>query len=61
MKSPSEELFELIFPILVEEKLMLELDLKSYREKIVGGNMKSEDWLLAVEKAIDKEKIKVGV
>ncbi|MDO1510784.1 MULTISPECIES: hypothetical protein [unclassified Neisseria] len=60
MKSPSEELIELISPVLVEKKLFLASDLERYREKIILGVMKPEDWLLAVEKAIDKEKAGAG-
>lgn len=56
MKSPSEELIELISPVLFEKKLFLASDLERYKEKIIAGVMKPEDWLLAVEKAIDKEK-----
>ena len=54
MKSPDEELIELIFPSLIEEKLFLATDLERYQEKIATGSMKEEDWLLAIEKAIDK-------
>lgn len=60
MKSPDEELIELIFPSLIEEKLFLVTDLERYQEKIVTGLMKEEDWLLAIEKAIDKTNMGIG-
>lgn len=55
MKSLSEELTEVITPLLVDEGLLLPDDAKRYKEKIATGGMRPEDWLLAVEKAIDKE------
>ncbi len=60
MKSPDEELIELIFPSLIEEKLFLATDLERYKEKIATGSMKEEDWLLAIEKAIDKINMGIG-
>ncbi|WP_145930855.1 hypothetical protein [Acidihalobacter prosperus] len=54
MKSPSEELVELIAPLLVERGLLLPEDMNKYQAKIAAGTMKSEDWLLATEKATDR-------
>ena len=55
MKNPSEALTELIAPLLVERKLFLQEDAQKYKDKIADGTMKSEDWLLAIEKALDKD------
>ncbi|WP_157071644.1 hypothetical protein [Steroidobacter denitrificans] len=54
MKSPSEELVEIIAPQLVERRLLLPGDAGKYKAKIASGSMKAEDWLLAVEKASSK-------
>ena len=58
MKSPSEELVEVISPLLVEGKLFLQDDADKYKEKIALGVMKEEDWLMAVENALEKESMK---
>ena len=55
MKSPSEVLTDLIASLLVERKLFLEEDSQKYKAKIAAGTMKPEDWLLAIEKAREKE------
>lgn len=55
MKTPSEELVEVIAPLMVESGLVLPDDADRYKEKIASGRMSSEDWQLAVEKALDKE------
>ena len=55
MKTPSEELAEVIAPLLEQDKLFLSEDVARYKSKLAAGSMKSEDWLLAVEKALDKE------
>ncbi len=55
MTTPSESLSGRIASLLVEGKLFLEEDAKQYHSKIANGTMKSEDWLLAIEKAMDKE------
>lgn len=55
MKVPSEVLAETIFPLLAEGKLFLPEDTEKYKAKLASGRMKAEDWLLAVEKALDKE------
>lgn len=55
MKTPSEELAELILPLLAESKLLLPEDADKYKTKMASGTMKAEDWLLAAEKALDKE------
>lgn len=54
MTTLSEELTGLIAPLLVERKLLLEEDAQKYKAKIAAGTMKQEDWLLAIEKAMDK-------
>ncbi len=58
MKSPNEELIELIAQKLLGDCLLLHDDMEQYKAKLISGMMKSEDWLLVVEKAIDKEAIK---
>jgi len=56
MKSPSEELVEVISPLLVEKKLFLPEDAEKYRIKIATGTtMKAEDWLMAIENLLAKE------
>lgn len=55
MKTPSEELVEVIAPLLEQHKLFLSDDVARYKAKLAAGSMKPEDWLLAVEKALDKE------
>jgi hypothetical protein len=53
--TPSESLAGLIVARLVEDKLALQEDALKYNSKIANGTMKSEDWLLAIEKALEKE------
>lgn len=55
MKNPSEALTDLIAPLLVKHKLFLQEDALKYKAKIAAGTMKQEDWLLAIEKALDKD------
>lgn len=55
MKTPSDELVEVIAPLLEQHKLFLPDDAVRYKAKLATGGMKSEDWLLAVEKALGKE------
>ena len=55
MTTRSEALADLIAPLLVEGKLLLAEDVQKYKSKIAAGTMKPEDWLLAIEKALDKE------
>lgn len=55
MNKPSETLTDLIAPLLVERKLILQEDAQKYKVKIAAGTMKPEDWLLAIEKALDKD------
>ena len=55
MTTPSEALADLIAPLLAERKLLLQEDAQKYKAKIAAGTMKPEDWLLAIEKALDKE------
>lgn len=54
MTTPCESLTDLIVPLLEEEKLLLPEDTQKYKAKISAGTMKPEDWLLAIEKAMDK-------
>ena len=55
MKSPSEQLVEIIVPLLEKEGLFLPEDAKRYKDKLATGSMKAEDWLLAVQKSLDKK------
>ncbi len=55
MKTPSEVLAQMILPLLVEGRLFLPEDVEKYKAKLALGGMKTEDWLLAVEKALDKD------
>lgn len=55
MTTPSEALVDLIAPLLVERKLFLQEDAQKYKTKIAAGTMKPEDWLLVIEKALDKD------
>lgn len=55
MTTPSEALADLIAPLLVEGKFLLAEDVQKYKSKIAAGTMKPEDWLLAIEKALDKD------
>lgn len=54
MKSPSEELVEVIVPLLEEAGLLLPEDLLKYKAKIAAGTIKAEDWFLMAEKAAQK-------
>lgn len=56
MTTPSEALTEVIAPLLVQGKLFLPEDAAKCMVKLAAGGMKPEDWLLAVEKALDKER-----
>jgi len=55
MKTLSEELIEVIAPLLEAEGLLLPEDIARYKSKIAAGTMKAEDWFLAAEKAATKE------
>lgn len=55
MTTPSDALADLVVPLLVERNLLLSEDAQKYRGKIAAGTMKPEDWLLAIEKALDKD------
>lgn len=54
MKSPSEELIEVIAPLLEDKGLLLPEDTARFKAKIAAGTMKAEDWFLAAEKAVAK-------
>ncbi len=56
MTTPSDALTEVIIPLLVQGGLFLPDDAAICKDKLVAGGMKPEDWLLAVEKALDKER-----
>ncbi|MDX2300429.1 MAG: hypothetical protein NW204_11945 [Xanthomonadaceae bacterium] len=56
MTTPSEALTAVVVPLLVQGKLFLPEDAAKYKAKLAAGGMKPEDWLLAVEKALDKER-----
>lgn len=55
MKTQSEELVETMTPLLVADGLLLQEDALRLKAKLATGGMKSSDWLLAVEKALEKE------
>lgn len=55
MITPSEALTEVIIPLLVQGKLLLPEDATKYKTKLSSGGMKANDWLLAIEKALEKE------
>lgn len=54
MISPSQTLAQKIVDRLVMERLLTADDARQVLVKLADGNMKPEDWRLAVEKAIDK-------
>ena len=54
VKTPSEELVEIIVPLLMEQGLLLPDDADKSKARFSGGLMKAEDWLLAAEKAATK-------
>jgi len=56
LKTPSEQLVETFLPLLVQEGLVLPEDAKQYVPKLSAGTMKAEDWLLAAQKSLDKNK-----
>ncbi|MBP3975391.1 hypothetical protein [Pseudoxanthomonas spadix] len=55
MTSLSEELVEVVAPLLIEDGLFLTRDVETYKAKLATGAMKAEDWLMAVENALAKE------
>ncbi|MEI8570975.1 hypothetical protein J0667_03335 [Methylomonas sp. WH-1] len=54
MKTPSEELVELIAPMLVKDGLLLPEDVEKSKAKIAAGTMKAEDWSVLADKAFGK-------
>jgi hypothetical protein len=54
IKSLSEQLVEVAASLLVEKGLLLPIDAEKYKAKLAAGTMKTEDWLLAAEKAAAK-------
>jgi len=55
-KTLSEELSEIVVSQLVGKGLLLEVDGKAATTDMATGKLKSEDWRLLMEKAIDKGK-----
>ncbi len=55
MKNPAEALTDLVAPLLVERKLLLEEDAQKCKVKIAAGTMKPEDWLIVIENALHKD------
>lgn len=55
MKSLSQELVESLAPLLEESKLFLVDDVERYKAKLAAGTMKAEDWLVALENALERE------
>lgn len=55
-KSLSEELAEVSTSLLEAEGLVLSTDASALKAKLAAGTMKAEDWLLAIEKALNKER-----
>lgn len=55
MTTPSEALAAAISSLLVQRGLFLEEDAIQTQTKFATGAMKSEDWLLAAEKALEKD------
>ena len=56
VNSPSDVLSEIIVPLLVENKLLLPEDAERLKNSLAKGSLKSEDWLLTIEKAQNKER-----
>ncbi len=56
MGTPSEQLAAKIVERLVKEKILLPADGEKIVGKLAEGELRSEDWRLPIEKAIDKEK-----
>jgi len=54
MSTPSEDLVEVIAPLLEAKGLLLPEDIVKSKAKIIAGTMKAEDWQLAAEKAVTK-------
>lgn len=55
MSNPSQELAKQIFLQLVAEKLVTDDDAKKLATRLAEGNVRPEDWRLAIEKAAEKE------
>jgi hypothetical protein len=58
MKALSEELAETVISLLLKNELLLPEDAEKSKVKLAAGTMKSEDWFLAVEKAMEKKVLK---
>lgn len=56
MDTPSGQLASRILKRLIEEKLLRSEDETKLLSKLAGGQLKSEDWRLAIELAQSKEK-----
>lgn len=55
MGTPSEEVAKEVVFALAGENLLLPNDGEKLKAKIAAGTIKAEDWLLAAQKAVDKE------
>lgn len=55
MGMPSEEVAKEVVCTLTEKSLLLPADGEKLKAKIAAGTIKAEDWLLAAQKAVDKE------
>lgn len=54
MSTPSQDLAKIIFLRLSAEKLVTDEDAKKLVSKMADGKLRSEDWRLAIEKAVEK-------
>ncbi len=54
MSTSSQELAKKIFLRLSAEKLVTDEDAKKLVSKMADGKLRSEDWRLAIEKAVEK-------
>ena len=55
MRTPSEEVAEVVIQVIKRKKLLLPDDSDKIKAKIAAGTMKSEDWLLVAEKAVENK------
>lgn len=52
--SPSEQLAIKIADALIEKELVTDADASRMQQQMAAGKLKSEDWRILIEKAIDK-------
>jgi hypothetical protein len=55
MGAPSDEVAKEVVRALAEKNLFLPDDGERLKSKVANGTMTQEDWLLAAQKAVDKE------